>query len=262
MNKRKILILHPDYAVHKKYAQDPAVELLFDAKKFNALASSIKDDFTVYIDDMSRLFYKSIDWWVTPLSTRDTIGAFYFQTICYAVYAKRLLETTEVTEIICFSHQLRKTMGKITGSCRQTKVYVDNIVKTSMGIKGLLRSFSRTNSIFAILMMNCYFTLNFLMDAAKKHRAAKKSRMKGHRQFEVDGTWLIDVFVFRSSFEDNRFQSRHYKRMPYLVRGEWAYMANFIDVTDYYETFRVMRNNKPVFLIMKIILNLSIISGQ
>lgn len=249
MNNRKILILHPDYTVHRQYAKEPDVELLFNAKEFDALARSIKDDFTFYIEEMNKQFQKNVDWWVTSLPSRDTIGSFIFQDICYALYAKKLLETVKISEIVCSSHRLRQTILKIAGSYCRIKIAVHNVVNSNGGTRELLRSFLRTDSKVALFMIDIYIALKFLLHAVKRHLAARKSRIGNISRLDVEGAWLLDVFVFKSSFANNKFESRHFRRMPYLVEGKWVYMANFIDIADFDTAFRIMRSNNPAFVV-------------
>jgi hypothetical protein len=247
--ERNILVLHPDYPVHKRYANLKGVGLLFDPQEFNAMASEIKDDFSTYIDTISKGKASSVDWWVTALAGRDPFGTFVFQEACYALYAEKIMRNGVVSEIVCCSRELKRVIEKFPSAGAKIKISARSRVETRLGGKEFLHSLARSPSGLLAGAIALGQTARFLAAAVRKHLAARASRREGQPVLDSGSLRLLDVFVFRDSFPGGTFETRHYRSLTQLIPANWAYLPNFIDVDNFRNAFRYMRRNRPPFIV-------------
>jgi hypothetical protein len=228
------------------------MRLLFNPYHFNALAKEVKDDFTFFIDEISAIYKDSIDWWVTPLASRDTFGHFFFQEVCYALYAQKIIKEDLPTEIVCCSQGLGKVIKSLMPIGCQIKISITELWKTRINknerVKSLIMRQRQIKTVGSIVYG--------LFKAFKKHRSAQKTRNRNYPLNFKRNKWIIDVFVFPNSFNDGNFESRHYVNLTDLIKFDWVYLPTFIDIDDYTKTYQLMRQNDPPFIIREDFLRL------
>ena len=226
---------------------------MFNPYHFNALAKEVKNEFTFFIDEISALYKDSIDWWVTPLASRDTFGYFFFQEVCYALYAQKIIKEDLPTEIVCCSQGLGKVIKSLIPHGIQVKISINEHWKTRIikneRVKSLIMRQRQIKTVGSIVYV--------LFNAFKKHRAAKKTRIRKF-SFTLKGKkWIVDAFVFPYSFNGGNFESRHYVNLTDLIKFDWVYLPTFIDIDDFTKTYQLMRQNDPPFIIREDFLRLS-----
>ncbi|MCX5855330.1 MAG: hypothetical protein NTZ24_12325 [Deltaproteobacteria bacterium] len=218
---------------------------MFNPYHFNALAKEVKDEFTFFIDEISALFRDNIDWWVTPIASRDTFGYFFFQEVCYALYAREIIKEDLPTEIVCCSRGLGKVIKSLIPLGIQVKISITELWKTRIDknecVKSLIMGQRQIKMVGSIVYG--------LFEAFKKHQAAKKTHNLKLTFNSEGGEWIIDEFVFPYSFNDGNFESRHYVNFTDLIKADWVYLPTFIDIHDFTKTYRLMRQNDPPFII-------------
>jgi len=247
-----VLILHPSYLVHQQYASVPGIRLLFNPYHFNSLAMEVKDEFTFFIDEISALYKDSIDWWVTPIASRDAFGHFFFQEVCYALYAQNIIKEELPREIVCCSQGLGKVVKSLIPHGIQVKISITELWKTRINKNERVKSLIMGQRQIRTVSYIAYG----LYKAFKKHRAAKKTRNRNFPLNLTRNNWITDVFVFPYSFNGGNFESRHYANLTDLIKVNWVYLPTLIDVHDFTKTYQLMRQNDPPFIVREDFLRL------
>jgi len=240
---KRVLILHPDPYVLDEFSK-AGNQLLFNAKDFNRLATSLRKDFTIFIDQLSAQNESNVDWWATALASRYTYLSPTFRRFCYLKYAEALLPKLDIDEIICESAALANALRV-------------NFSKHLKNKKIRIRPLSRAETSRLLLALTvAYRSLRFSIQGLKRiFYAVSTKKSKPSLQSPLN---LIDVFLTNKSFEKNEFQDRYFdKSLTHDPSFNWVYAPTFYQATPSIELFNKMRGHQPQFLVKEDYLSIS-----
>jgi len=205
VSQPQILILHPNPAVHEKYATLGCASC-FNGARFYSLSLGLRKDFSDFIDEINLKYGHSVDWWATELANgRDSIANHLFEDVCYVFYALALIaEQVPIHEIVCHSSALAKTLKKIP-----------EVEKNKISVQTSGASFFRRR--FPIAVGTFRYIQNVLKLAFIKWPVAFLPVASS------EPVKVLDLFIFPDSVSKNKIQSRQWgDALSRLTKNGWA----------------------------------------
>src|SRR4030042_1124158 len=199
------------------------------------IAEKIRREYVNYLIKIGKDNETNIDLWVLNFVSRNTLMSQLFRDICFlTMLKKRLKEGHLYDEIIIDSLALRKAIKK--------NFYKYHFKINYKGRSVLHTYLGRINSYF-----KTFKQISFSFLAAWLTRKYK-------RIIKTDkALTLLDVFIFRNSFDKGIYLDRYYpKLLEYIDSNEKEYMyyvPTFYGIKRYKEIFIEMRKSRKNFLV-------------
>ncbi|MBA7563212.1 hypothetical protein ES708_04865 [subsurface metagenome] len=199
------------------------------------IAEIIRREYVNYLIKIGKDNKKNIDWWVLNFVSRNTLISQLFRDICFlTMLKKRLKEGHLYDEIIIDSLALKKAIKK--------NFYKYHFKVNYKGRSVLHTYLGRINSYFKVFkQISSRFLAAWL--TRKYKRIIKTDRV----------LTLLDVFIFRNSFDKGIYLDRYYpKLLEYIDSNEKEYtyyVPTFYGLKKYKKVFTEMRKSKQNFLV-------------
>ena len=206
-----------------------------NSKLVDNIAEKIRREYVSYLIKIGKDNEKNIDWWVLNFVSRNTLISRLFQNICFlTLLDERLKEGYTYDEIVVNSLALKKTIKK--------NYYKYHFKVSYKGIGTLHVYLRKINSYFKVFKQ-----------ISSRFLAARLTR-KYKRIIKTDKVLtLLDVFIFRNSFDKGIYLDRYYpKLLEYIDSNEKEYMyyvPTFYGIKRYKEIFIEMRKSRQNFLL-------------
>ena len=209
---------------------DPDISRLVDY-----IAEKIRREYVNYLIKIGKDNEKNIDWWVLEFVSRNTLISKLFRDICFLIVLKKRIEEGYVyNEIIVNSLSLKKAIKK--------NYYKYNFKVNYKGRSAIHIYLAKINSYF-----KTFKQISSVFLAAWFTRKYKKI-VKTDRALT-----LIDVFIFRNSFDEDIFLDRYYPKLLEFIDSnekEYTYyVPTFYGIKKYKKVFTEMRKSKQNFLV-------------
>ena len=237
--KSQTLILHPDFRVHNSIKNFPGTTLLFNPKDFYQVTEELVAPFNDYIDEHSAQYSSEIDWWVSSVGCRNTFQTQALLSVSYLFYLKRLLEKkVGINKIIVYSPALKEAIRKNFRDATQ------NIEITSVGQRS-----AAVELLYHVVRLEKFF-----IEGLKRKFFCLISGPKKEFHGPIN---LIDIFVFKDSFNIGEFQDKYYGEFidKTHAQSKWVYLPTLTYQADTFANFRAMKKNRTPFLIKDDYLN-------
>ena len=168
-----------------------------------------------------------IDWWVTPLATRNTYACPLYLRLCRLVLAIRLARTRKIDEIVVDSPALARILSPMLGNTVRVTV-AGGAWRTHLSrALGVLRRYS--GSLYHV-------ACQFLFSRLDVH---------GKAGFPAKPLILVDTFLYADSVVGKQLRDRHYPGMlEHLSPSERAqvyFAPSYYGVYNYLGFFRKLR---------------------
>lgn len=206
------------------------------ARQLDAIADEIRAPYHELIARLSAPHSANLDWWVTPVASRNTFSCDLFLRCCQALLAVRLAQSQPVREIVVDSPALLKTVARAVGA---TSVQVRCArPRWRLLVAGVARRFGR----LAAVSFHCF--ARFIC-----------SRLWPRRSGPPRGPIvLVDTFVYPDSLDAaGSFRDRHFPGiLDHLEPQERAtvyFTPTFYRVRNYPGMFRRLRAARVNFLL-------------
>ena len=199
------------------------------------IAEKIRREYVNYLIKIGKDNEKNVDWWVLNFVSRNTLISQLFRDICFlTMLKKRLKEGHVYNEIIVDSLALKKVIKKN---------YYKYHFKVNYNGKSALHIYlGKINSYFKVFKQ-----ISFRFLAAWFTRKYKRI-VKTDRALT-----LLDVFIFRNSFDEGIYLDRYYPKLLESIDSnekEYTYyVPTFYGIKKYKKVFTEMRKSKQNFLV-------------
>ena len=206
-----------------------------NSKLVDNIAEKIRREYVNYLIKIGKDNEKNIDWWVLNFVSRNTLISQLFRDICFLIMLKeRLKEGYVYNEIIVDSLAFKKAIKK-------------NYYKYHFKVNYKGRSAIHTY----LAKINSYFKA--FKQISSRFLAAWFTR-KYKRIVKTDkALTLLDVFIFRNSFNEDIFLDRYYPKLLESIDSnekEYTYyVPTFYGIKKYKKVFTEMRKSKQNFLV-------------
>ena len=199
------------------------------------IAEKIRREYINYLIEIGRENEKNIDWWVLEFVSRNTLISPLFRDICFLIMLRTRIEEGHVyDEIIVNSLSFKKAIEK--------NYYKYNFKVNYRGRSAIHICLSRINSYFKTFKQ----VFSRFLAAWLTHKY--KIIIKKDRALT-----LLDVFIFRNSFDKGIFIDRYYPELLKLIgsneKENTYYIPNFYGIKNYKKVFTEMRKSKQNFLV-------------
>jgi len=201
----------------------------------NDIAEKIRREYVDYLIKIGKDNEKNIDWWVLNFVSRNTLISNLFRDICFLITLKKRLKEGHVyNEIIVDSLALKKAIKK---NYYKYHFKVNYKGRSTLRIYlGKINSYFKTFKQISFSFLTAWFT-------RKYKRIVKTDR----------ALTLLDVFVFKNSFDEGIFLDRYYPKLLESIdsneREYTYYVPTFYGIKNYKKVFTEMRKSKQKFLI-------------
>lgn len=210
----------------------------------NQIATELRSPYTDLIRKLSEKNQGAIDWWVTPMASRNPYSCSLFLQICYLFLTLRIVEHKHpLEEVRVNSYALAVTLKKLLSSLHP-QIRITHPQKAMM----IIRSFTAfLRGFFASL----YHTGNQYLFS--------KLFQNTSRPLSGNPIVLIDTFVYANSFSGEA-RDRHFTGLLDFIddedKKEIFFTPTFYKIRNYANLFKKIRMSKTNFLLKEDFLRL------
>ncbi|MBK6632557.1 MAG: hypothetical protein IPG33_16815 [Betaproteobacteria bacterium] len=162
------------------------------AAQLDAIAAELRRPYVELVSRLSAPYGADLDWWVTPLASRNTYVCPLFRRLCQAVLARRLAAEGGLSEIMVDTPALAGMLRDALPTAVRVRSALSPLLWRLRTALGLLRR-------FAAAMYACGGRFVF----------ARLIPPVGRVQPSEPIT-LVDTFLYPESIRDGAFNDRHY----------------------------------------------------
>lgn len=208
------------------------------ADALEVAAVEVRRPFVELMDRLSAGRDADLDWWVTPMASRNTYACPLHLRLCRLVLARRLLAAGGVEEILVDSPALALAVSKLAGP--GVRLSVIGTTRLSRVI-GVLRRFAG-----ALYHVGCQFIF---------------SRLLLRPTFLPAGpVVLVDTFLYADSIKGGRVRDRHYPGLTELLdddeRRQVFFVPSYFRVRNYARFFRELSQARGAMILKEDLLGL------
>lgn len=162
------------------------------AVQLDAIAAELRRPYVDFISDLSAPFGVDLDWWVTPLASRNTYACPLFRRLCQVELAKRLAAAGGVSEIVVDT-------PATAGLLREA-------LPPSVRVRSALTPLRwRLRAALAILRR-----LAATLYACSGRYVFSRLIPPAGRALPAEPITLVDTFLYPESIQAGAFNDRHY----------------------------------------------------
>ena len=197
-------------------------------------AEEVRRPFVELIDRLGIQQGANLDWWVTPLASRNTYTCALYVRLCRLVLARRLLQTGVVNEVVTDSPALAAIIAGIAGHRVRVSVAGGVWRKRCSQALGIIRRYGA-----ACFHAGCQLVFARLI-------------LRGRAPLPTGPVVLIDTFFYGDSFTDGRLREHHYPGLlDSLADDERArvfFVPSYYGIRNYAGLFRKLRAQTNLIL--------------
>lgn len=204
----------------------------------NQVASEVRLDYNKLIGEASREFGHDIDWWVTPLATRNVFSSRIFEQCCYIRLVNQLLNNPDynIHSITVNSWALAKVLRQLVNQ--------NGAVITVEAKNTFRQKFNDLLLPIRNIAASLYHSLFQLY-------CARRTASRIHTPTEE--IVLIDTFLYGNSFKNGACFDRHYPNLEETLsqneKRKIFYLPTFYKVKNYLPLFNALRSSERQFLV-------------
>ncbi len=208
-----------------------------NARRLEAVADRLRHPFIELVNQISSPNLNSIDWWVSPLATRNTFSSPIFLDCCRAQLLDDLLVSSkELSSVIVGTPGMAwvaKILIKQHGSL--CCVRFDRVSYVRQVLFRTIRNFFGA----AILSISKWFFANLLV--------------KSKRPDKSQPLILIDTILYPNSIRDGKFHDRHFPGIETELdsdeQGRVYYFPTYFGIRNFASVFKLINKQRMGFLL-------------
>lgn len=204
-----------------------------------SVAGEIRRPFIELIDLLSVARGADLDWWVTPLASRNTYACQLYLRLCRLVLAVRLIRSGRVTEVVVDSPALARAIVTAVGKGVRVSVAGGTWKAHLSRVLGAFRRYAG-----ALYHVGSQFLFSRWALPGKAPTAGP--------------VILVDTFLYADSVAGGRLRDRHYPGMlDYLDDSERAqvfFAPSYYGIRNYAKFFRELRMAKDCLVLKEAVL--------
>lgn len=206
------------------------------AKTLNELAIGLRHRIVALIDQMSSEQGNNIDWWVTPLASRNPFASRLFLSCCRIALLDRLLAIQQVPAEIWVDSRTMADMASRLGSRHGVRLQIR--VARNQYLRDLV--WRPVRSLLTALF-------HVVMQFACARLLLPRPLASGNSPHIV-----VDTFLYSGSVREGVFHDRHFPGIAQSLtaeeRSRLRYFPTFYKVRNYPELFRRLRGLRESFM--------------
>lgn len=204
------------------------------AALFDAVAAELRRPYIEFVSRFGTQYGADLDWWVTPLASRNTYACPLFRRLCQVQFACRIAAEGGLSEIVVETPAQASLLRAVLPSkvCIRAKI---------TPLRWRLRTVLVLARRFVAALYSCcgrYLAARLLLPT--------------HGPLPSEPLTLVDTFIYPSSLHGDRFNDRHYTGMLQMLDGDerrrvfWAPVP--YRVRNYFGLFRRLRASRDNIL--------------
>jgi len=210
----------------------------------NEIAAALRRPFNGLVRDLASQHGATIDWWVTPVASRNIFSCALFLRCCKLLLAVRAAAAGEVREIIVDSPGLATALRRALAARGSGATVRARPVAAWFRIK--------------LIAGMCYRLAAAVYHATAQYVCARLFE----RHQPIAGSRpivLVDTFLYRDSF-DRPYRDRHYpgllEQLSEEERRRIFFLPTYYKIRNYAALFRALRESGVNFLLKEDLLRL------
>ena len=208
-----------------------------DSKNIDNIAEEIRDDYIDYLTRIGKAYEHDINWWMLNFVSRNTfISPLFFYICCLIMLKKRFAEGHNYDRIIVNSNALMETLSDFKA---------ENSLSFQLIYRGKNKFHNKLFRISNYLKVLVHFSLKWFFS---KVTWKYKKRINMEKQLS-----LIDVFVFKNSFNNGLYKDRYYPGLLDYINSSKKesiyYCPTFFGIKNYWKIFLEVRKSSDNFLL-------------
>lgn len=201
-------------------------------------AAEIRIPFVELVSRLSTEREGDLDWWVTPLASRNTYACSLHIRLCRAVLARQLLMAGGVDEVLVDSPALAQVVSSVAD--RSIRVSMVGVSRWTRILKPL------RNYAGALYHAICQYVFSHLL---LKYASLPDGPVV-----------LVDTFLYANSINGRHAHDRHYPSLIDLLddeeRKQVYYIPTYYGVYNYFRFFLELREVRNKFVLKEDVLRL------
>jgi hypothetical protein len=205
------------------------------AVQLDEIAEELRRPYTELVQSISAPYGNSLDWWVTPLASRNTYICPLFDRLCRAVLAQRVIATDPTKDVIVDHPVLGHLLQEILPSSV-------NVICTMSHWRWRFRA---TATVMRRLLISIWMVVGRIFFSKFVQLVSK--------DLPLEPIISLDTNIYPESIQHGTFSDRHYPGiLDTLLESErkivyWT--PSFYGVRDYLKLFRSLRKCQDNLLI-------------
>lgn len=208
-----------------------------NARRLNELAVELRPRIVALIDQMSLEQGGNIDWWVTPLASRNPFASRFFLSCCRFALLDSLLANQHVPKEVLVDSSAMAELATRLGE-KHGVIFQVSIPRFQYWRDFVLRP--ARNILTGIF----HETLQFMCSQLSLSRPADSGRCS---------LILVDTFLYADSVRNGNFRDKHFPDIAQSLtaeeRARLRYFPTFYKVRNYPGVFRRLRGLRESFLL-------------
>ncbi len=165
----------------------------------DAVAAELRRPYTEFVSRLGARYGADLDWWVTPLASRNTYVCPLFRRLCQAVLARRLAANGGLSEIVVETPALAGLLRGALSPGVRVRAALTPLRWRLRAALGLARRFAAG------------------LYACGGRYLAARLLPPARRALPAEPLTLVDTFLYPESLRGDRFHDRHYPGMLQLL---------------------------------------------
>jgi len=164
------------------------------AARLDAVAAELRRPYVEFVSRLGAPFGADLDWWVTPLASRNTYVCPLFRRLCQVELARRLVAAGGISELLVDTPAMAGLLREALPRGVDVRAALTPWRWRLRATAGLFRRFGAA-----------------LYACAGRYFAARL--LPARRARPAEPITLVDTFLYPESLRDGRFHDRHYPGM-------------------------------------------------
>ncbi len=165
----------------------------------DAIAAELRRPYVEFVSRLGAPYGTDLDWWVTPLASRNTYACPLFRRLCQAVLARRLAADGSLSEIVVETPALAGLLRGALPPGARVRAALTPLRWRLRTALGLARRFAAG------------------LYACGGRYLAARLLPPARRALPTEPLTLVDTFLYPESLRGDRFYDRHYPGMLQLL---------------------------------------------
>jgi hypothetical protein len=209
------------------------------SKKLHSISNELRRPYSDFIDSLSQENSQNIDWWVTEVSSRNTMADDLFLQCCHLVLLQRLiLGNQEEAVLVNFP-------GKLVFTIQNYLKKNKNLGNTKILFKDIQKN-------------NKYYGLDPLLDIAHSlfHHVLKAVAcfvIPIEKNMILQPITLVDTFIFKDSFKGPTYKDRYFPGLMEALneseKKKLYFYPTFYGIKNYFKIVREIKMSDQNFLL-------------
>ncbi len=213
------------------------------AAQLDEIAEELRKPYVELVQSLSVPYGADVDWWVTPLASRNTYVCHLFERLCKVTFAQRIVAGEGVQEVLVDTPKLAQLLR--------------NTLPGTVSVRCTISSLGRSLRVASAVMRRLAITIYMYAGRIIFSRILPPLK----RDLPLEPVILLDTFIYPESIRSGVFHDRHFPGLLDMLaeseRRITFLTPTYYGIRHYYRLYQRLRSCMDNFLLPDDYLHLS-----